>query len=122
MVGMLELDGLIRRFGNVTALDSLSFSVRAGQVVGFLGPSSAGKTTTMRAIFGLIDLDVGSVGGTAPDGHFPGAVQVCSSGVKRCWRVFRRCRILCGEALGDGEAFRARERSNVILAPVQIRS
>jgi ABC-2 type transport system ATP-binding protein len=58
---VLELDDLSRRFGNVTALDGLSFNVPAGQVVGFLGPNGAGKTTTMRAIFGLTDLDVGSV-------------------------------------------------------------
>ncbi len=61
MAGLLELDGLSRRFGSVTALDGLTFSVPAGQVVGFLGPNGAGKTTTMRAIFGLIDLDAGSV-------------------------------------------------------------
>ncbi len=53
--------GLTRRFGTLTALDDLSFSVPSGQVVGFLGPNGAGKTTTMRAIFGLTDLDAGSV-------------------------------------------------------------
>jgi ABC-type Fe3+/spermidine/putrescine transport system ATPase subunit len=59
--GLLELDGLTRRFGAVTALDGLSFCVPSGEVVGFLGPNGAGKTTAMRAIFGLTDLDVGSV-------------------------------------------------------------
>ncbi len=61
MTGVLELSNLTRRFGSVTALDDLSFSVPAGHVVGFLGPNGAGKTTTMRAIFGLTDLDAGSV-------------------------------------------------------------
>ena len=61
MAGLLEFDGLSRRFGTVTALDDLSFSVPSGQVVGFLGPNGAGKTTTMRAVFGLTDLDAGSV-------------------------------------------------------------
>ncbi len=61
MTGVLELGNLTRRFGSVTALDDLSFSVPAGHVVGFLGPNGAGKTTTMRAIFGLTDLDAGSV-------------------------------------------------------------
>ena len=61
MTGLLELSKLTRRFGSVTALDGLSFSVPAGHVVGFLGPNGAGKTTTMRAIFGLTDLDAGSV-------------------------------------------------------------
>jgi ABC-2 type transport system ATP-binding protein len=58
---VLTLDGLSRRYGAVTALDRLSFTVPPGHVMGFLGPNGAGKTTTMRAIFGLIDLDAGSV-------------------------------------------------------------
>ena len=61
MGGLLELDGLRRRFGELTALDDLSFTVPAGQVVGFLGPNGAGKTTAMRAVFGLTDLDAGTV-------------------------------------------------------------
>ncbi len=61
MAALLELDGVSRRFGSVTALDDLSFGVPSGQVVGFLGPNGAGKTTTMRAIFGLTPLDSGSV-------------------------------------------------------------
>ncbi len=61
MDGLLELDGLHRRFGSVHALDGLTFSVPAGEVTGFLGPNGAGKTTAMRAVFGLADLDAGSV-------------------------------------------------------------
>lgn len=60
-MSVLELDGLTRRFGALTALDRLSFTVPSGEVVGFLGPNGAGKTTTMRAIFGLTDLDSGDV-------------------------------------------------------------
>jgi len=59
--GLLQLEGLRRRFGSLTALDDLTFSVPSGQVVGFLGPNGAGKTTTMRAVFGLTDLDDGTV-------------------------------------------------------------
>src|ERR1700722_14548365 len=58
---MLELDGLTRRFGDVVALDGLSFTVPTGQVFGFLGPNGAGKTTAMRAVFELVGLDAGSV-------------------------------------------------------------
>ena len=57
----LELDSLTRRFGDMTALDGLTFTVHAGKVSGFLGPNGAGKTTTMRAVFGLTDLDAGTV-------------------------------------------------------------
>ena len=60
MGALLELEKLSRRYGTITALDNLSFSVPTGQVVGFLGPNGAGKTTTMRAVFGLTDLDAGT--------------------------------------------------------------
>ena len=59
--GMLELDNLRRRYGDVTALDGLSFTVPPGQVFGFLGPNGAGKTTAMRAIVGVASLDGGAV-------------------------------------------------------------
>ena len=61
VTAVLELEGLRRTYGTLTALDDLSFDVPAGQVVGFLGPNGAGKTTTMRAIFGLTELDAGVV-------------------------------------------------------------
>src|ERR1700742_4818515 len=57
----LEVDGLRRRYGAVTALDGLTFGVPAGEVFGFLGPNGAGKTTTMRAIFGVATLDTGEI-------------------------------------------------------------
>src|SRR5689334_23420728 len=50
---MIEVERLSKRFGPVTALDDLSFSVRPGRVTGFLGPNGAGKTTTLRMILGL---------------------------------------------------------------------
>src|SRR5450755_1588384 len=50
---MIEARGLTKRYGGVTAVDSLSFSVEPGRITGFLGPNGAGKTTTMRLILGL---------------------------------------------------------------------
>ena len=47
---MLELDGLVRHFDGVRAVDDVSFSVDRGQVLGFIGPNGAGKTTTMRIL------------------------------------------------------------------------
>ncbi len=58
---MLEVDGLVRRYGPVTALDGVTFAVEPGSVTGFLGPNGAGKTTAMRAVFGLTALDAGAV-------------------------------------------------------------
>ncbi|KAB2345664.1 ABC transporter ATP-binding protein [Actinomadura rudentiformis] len=50
---MIEVRELTKRYGRVTAVDGLSFTVRPGRVTGFLGPNGAGKSTTMRAIMGL---------------------------------------------------------------------
>ena len=58
---MLDLDDLHRRFGDVVALDGMSFTVEAGKVVGFLGPNGAGKTTAMRAVLGVTGLDSGTI-------------------------------------------------------------
>src|SRR6266516_7316738 len=49
----IVVDGLRKRFGSKTALDGMSFTVRPGQVTGFVGPNGAGKSTTMRVILGL---------------------------------------------------------------------
>ena len=50
----IELRGLTKRFGSVTAVDGLSLDVDQGTVTGFLGPNGAGKTTTLRMLLGLV--------------------------------------------------------------------
>ncbi|WP_031164472.1 ABC transporter ATP-binding protein [Streptosporangium roseum] len=50
---MIEVTGLIKRYGRAAAVDGLTFTVRPGRVTGFLGPNGAGKSTTMRLILGL---------------------------------------------------------------------
>jgi ABC-2 type transport system ATP-binding protein len=52
---MLEIDGLVRHFDKLRAVDNISFNVNRGQVFGFIGPNGAGKTTTMR-ILATLDL------------------------------------------------------------------
>jgi len=65
----LVLDGLSKRFGQVPALDGLSFEAPRGQIFGFLGANGAGKTTTMRIILGVLRADSGTIrwGGTLHD-------------------------------------------------------
>src|SRR5687768_9554987 len=50
----IELQGLSKCFGDVTAVDGLSFTAREGAVTGFLGPNGAGKSTTLRMLLGLV--------------------------------------------------------------------
>jgi ABC-2 type transport system ATP-binding protein len=58
---VLELQGLTRRYGDLVALDDLSFTVAEGQMFGFVGPNGAGKTTAMRIILGVLEPDAGEV-------------------------------------------------------------
>ena len=51
---MIEIEGLVRRFGELTAVGGISLKVAKGEVLGFLGPNGAGKSTTMKMITGFI--------------------------------------------------------------------
>jgi ABC-2 type transport system ATP-binding protein len=64
----LEVRNLTKRYGKTVAVDDLSFTVEAGRVTGFLGPNGSGKTTTMRALLGLLRPSGGEalVEGAAP--------------------------------------------------------
>jgi len=58
---MITVEGVTKRYGDVIAVDDLSFEVARGEVVGFLGPNGAGKSTTMRMITGTLQPDEGVV-------------------------------------------------------------
>jgi ABC-2 type transport system ATP-binding protein len=58
---VLELDSVSRRFGDVTALDAVSFRVVPGRLTGFVGANGAGKTTAMRIVLGITRADTGRV-------------------------------------------------------------
>lgn len=63
---MIEVKNLVKKYGNQTAVDNLSFIVEKGEIVGFLGPNGAGKSTTMNIITGYIPATEGSI---LVDGH-----------------------------------------------------
>jgi ABC-2 type transport system ATP-binding protein len=58
---MLEVNGLSKKYGDLTAVEDLSFTVRPGEVLGLVGPNGAGKTTTLRSITGIIPPSEGRV-------------------------------------------------------------
>ncbi|EKD96241.1 MAG: ABC-type multidrug transport system, ATPase component, partial [uncultured bacterium] len=58
---MLKVENITKSFGNLKAVDGVSFEAKDGEVVGLLGPNGAGKTTTMRVITGFISPDEGNV-------------------------------------------------------------
>ena len=57
----VDVSGVTKRFGDIRALNGVSFRVREGEIYGLLGPNGAGKTTLIRSIVGLIAPDAGSV-------------------------------------------------------------
>jgi ABC-2 type transport system ATP-binding protein len=57
----VRVESITKRFGDFTAVEDLSFDVRAGRVFGFLGPNGAGKTTTIRMIVGITAPDEGKI-------------------------------------------------------------
>jgi len=59
MEGAIQVQGLTKRYGDVLAVDNVSFEVRKGEFFGFLGPNGAGKTTTIRMLTGIIKKDGG---------------------------------------------------------------
>ena len=58
---LIQTQDLVKRFGEKTAVDQVTFQVAAGEIFGFLGPNGAGKTTTIKMIVGLLQPTSGSV-------------------------------------------------------------
>ena len=73
----LRIDALSKRYGNYVAVDGISLRVESGDFFGFLGPTGAGKTTTINAIVGLANIDAGTI-------------DVFGHDVVRDWRAARR--------------------------------
>lgn len=59
--GIIDVRDLRKSYSDLVAVDSISFSVRPGEILGILGPNGSGKTTTLKSILGLITFDSGSV-------------------------------------------------------------
>ncbi len=82
----IDIHGLTKRFGKVTAVADLTLQVRPGQIVGFLGPNGAGKTTTIRTLLGflrptagtarVLGRRAGDVGVRGRIGYLPGDLRV----------------------------------------------
>jgi ABC-2 type transport system ATP-binding protein len=75
-MSVLKVGGLTKRFGDVLAVDDLSFAVQPGEIYGFLGGNGAGKTTTLRMVLDIIRPTSGTIEvlGSAPDRRNTGAI------------------------------------------------
>ncbi len=87
MTEILALDGLVKRFGSRTILDGISLNVSAGEIVCFVGPSGTGKSTLLRCINGLEDIQGGRISfeGQAVQGN-PSAIRAVR---KRVGMIFQ---------------------------------
>ena len=86
---MLEVEGIVKQFGGVTALDDVSFNVRPGEIVGLMGANGAGKTTLFSVIAGNVAPQAGDVRwhgqsliGLRPD-------QIARRGIARTFQIVR---------------------------------
>ena len=61
MEAVIEVEGLVKRYGDFEAVRGINFQVNKGEIVGFLGPNGAGKSTTMRILTGYLPLSAGRV-------------------------------------------------------------
>jgi ABC-2 type transport system ATP-binding protein len=101
----IRVESLTKDFGSVRAVDNLSFTIAPGRVVGFLGPNGSGKTTTLRALLGLVDPTGGRalIGGRAYHDLAHPARQVGAVLEARAFNFGRTARnhlrVVCTEAL-----------------------
>ncbi len=89
MSALLEIRGLVKRFGGLNAVDGVDLNVDAGEIVSVIGPNGAGKTTLFNVVTGLYSADGGSI---LFDGHSLVGLkpnQVCGLGISRTFQTVR---------------------------------
>ena len=58
---MIQIENLVKRYGNLVAVDHLDLEIRKGEIFGLLGPNGSGKTTTMNCMLALLKYDKGCI-------------------------------------------------------------
>ena len=97
MTAQLVTEGIVKRFGGLTALDRVSFQIETGELVGLIGPNGSGKTTFLNVLSGFYRPEQGGVWfeGRSIEGREPSALA--ARGIARSFQVtkiFRRIRVL----------------------------
>ena len=91
---LLAVEGLRRSFGNLVAVDSVSFSVDRGEIVGMIGPNGAGKTTTFNCVSGVLPSDSGTVTFDGQDVTGAAPYELARSGLVRTFQQTRELETL----------------------------
>jgi branched-chain amino acid transport system ATP-binding protein len=105
---LLEVDGLVKRFGGLVAVDGATFDVAEGSITGLIGPNGAGKSTLFDCITGVHDVDDGEVrlGGEPIQGQSPD--RIAKRGVGRTFQTPKTFR---GMSVRENLAFAARDQT-----------
>ncbi len=88
-MALLEVAGLTKRFAGLTALDGVSFSVEAGEILGLFGPNGAGKTTCFHCLSGFVPPDAGRVAFDGGDITGGAAHALARAGIARTFQIVR---------------------------------
>ena len=124
---LLEVRDVAVRFGGIVALDSVSFNVEAGAIVGLIGPNGAGKTTLFNIIAGVFAPDAGSVAfaGERIEGLTPD--DVCRRGIGRTFQLVRpfpalsvEDNVVIGALLHRHDVAAARRRAHDVLEQLDL--
>lgn len=121
MDAMLELEGLTRRFGGVTAVDRLTMAVGAGELVSVIGPNGAGKTTMFNLVTGLETPDEGIVRFAGRDITGFAAEALAALGIARTFqhgRVFGNLSVLDNVLVGAHARLTAVKPAWPLIGPV----
>jgi ABC-type branched-subunit amino acid transport system ATPase component len=125
---LLEINGLVKRFGGLTALKAVDMTVREGELLGLIGPNGSGKTTLLNIVSGYYKADSGTIAyqGRAILGHTPH--QLARIGIGRSFQItklFKRLTVIENmlvAGLSDGKAARAeaRDRAERLLRDLKL--
>jgi branched-chain amino acid transport system ATP-binding protein len=86
---LLEVVGVGKRFGRLSVLDDVSFSVAPGEALGVVGPNGAGKSTLLNVVNGVLRPDAGTVRFDGADVTRAGAAERCRAGIGRSYQIPR---------------------------------
>ena len=89
MPAILEIQGLTKSFGNLTAVSNLSFDVQEGEILGMMGPNGAGKTTVFNLITGVYKPTAGQIFYKSKDVTHASAPHRCRLGIGRTYQIPR---------------------------------
>lgn len=100
---ILKVDGIGKKFGGLTAVDGVSFTINAGEIVGLIGPNGAGKSTTFNLITGVLRRTSGSIGFLGSDIGGLRPEEIARLGISRTFqhvRLIKEMSVLENVALG----------------------